>query len=150
MVNSFPARERTFIGTLAEDLHLSVTWDEYDNEDRNLVVWRFPGASLEEPIPDSTTPANGAKSAGEIVDAEPEGDEGDEEWEDVEEGPDDEEEDEESKAAVDRVLKKYEKADVFDDEEGGGFDARYERSMKEKMDEWKRGYYKVRFTHAFR
>ena len=29
------------------------------------------------------------------------------------------------------------------DDEGGGFDARYDRSMKEKMDEWKRGYYKV-------
>jgi 5'-3' exoribonuclease 1 len=57
---------------------------------------------------------------------------------------DDEDDDEESKA-VDRVLKKYEKAQVMDDDEGR-FDARYERSMKEKMDEWKRDYYKVRFS----
>jgi 5'-3' exoribonuclease 1 len=41
---------------------------------------------------------------------------------------------------VDRVLKKYGKAQVTGDDEGGGFDARYERSVKKKMDEWKRGY----------
>ena len=68
-------------------------------------------------------------------------------WEDVDE--DNEGEDEESKAAVDRVLKKYDKAQVMDDDEGGGFDARYDRSMKEKMDGWKRGYYKVRLLCFF-
>ena len=31
----------------------------------------------------------------------------------------------------------------MNDYEGGGFDTRYDRSLKEKMDEWKRGYYKV-------
>jgi 5'-3' exoribonuclease 1 len=128
MPNTFPARERKFIGTLAEDLHLSVMWDEYDDDDQNLVVWRFPGA-LEEPLPEVE---------GEQVN----GDEG--EWED-----EDEDEDEESRAAVDRVLKKYEKAQVMDDDEGGGFDARYERSLKEKMDEWKRNYYKVCFSVRF-
>ena len=30
-----------------------------------------------------------------------------------------------------------------DDDKDGDFDARYELSVKEKMDEWKRGYYKV-------
>lgn len=125
MPNTFPARERKFISTLVEDLHLSVTWDEYDDDDQNLVVWRFPVA-LEQPLleagnEDTTT-----------------GDQG--EWEDV----DGEDDDEEGRAAVDRVLKKYEKAQVMDDDdEGGGFDARYDRSLKEKMDEWKRNYYKV-------
>ena len=41
------------------------------------------------------------------------------------EGDDDEGEGEESKAAVDLVLKKYKNAEVMDDDEGGGFDARY-------------------------
>jgi 5'-3' exoribonuclease 1 len=131
MPNTFPARERQFISTLAEDLHLSVTWDEYDEDDQNIVTWQFPGA-LEQPLPE---PEEVQRTNG---DAEGEG-----EWEDVDDD-DDEGEDEESKAAVDRVLKKYEKAQVMDDDEGGGFDARYDRSMKEKMDEWKRGYYKVR------
>ena len=138
MPNTFPARERKFISKLAEDLHLSVAWDEYDEYDQNLVTWRFPGAlEEEEPLPDEEEihEING--------DAEGEG-----EWEDVEgddEGEEEEEsEDEESNAAVDRVLKKYGKAPVVDDDEGGGFDARYDQSVKEKMDEWKRGYYKVR------
>ncbi|KAJ7767544.1 exonuclease II [Mycena olivaceomarginata] len=110
MRNDFAARERKFVGTLAEDLHLSLRWDEFDDEDRNLVTWRFPGALLEEG---------------------------------------DEEEDAEGRAAVERVLKKYEKAHVFDDDEGGGFDARHERSINEKMDEWKRGYYKGKLEISY-
>jgi 5'-3' exoribonuclease 1 len=135
MPNTFPARERKFISTLAEDLHLLVTWDEYDDYDQNLVTWRLPGA-LEEALPGP----EGQKTNG---DAEGEG-----EWEDVDDDEDEDDEDgdddEESNAAVDRVLKKYGKAQVMDDDEGGGFDARYDRSVKEKMDEWKRGYYRVR------
>ncbi|KAJ7785537.1 exonuclease II [Mycena olivaceomarginata] len=125
MRNDFAARERKFVGTLAEDLHLSLRWDEFDDEDRNLVTWRFPGALLEE--------------------GDEEGEEAD--WEDVDNG--DEEEDAEGRAAVERVLKKYEKAHVFDDDEGGGFDARHERSINEKMDEWKRGYYKGKLEISY-
>jgi 5'-3' exoribonuclease 1 len=121
MVNSFHARERVFITKLMEDLHLSVTWDEFDEEDRNLVTWRLPRALEDEP------------EMGEQKDGEQ-----DSEWEDEDEG-----EDEESKAAVDRVLQKYEKAPGEDVDADGTFDERYERSVKEKMDEWKRGYYKV-------
>ena len=90
MPNTFPARECQFIRTLAEDLHLLVTWDEYDEDDQNIVTWQFPGA-LEQPLPEEAQKTNS--------DAEGEG-----EWEDVDD-------DEESKA-VDRVLKKYEKAQV--------------------------------------
>jgi 5'-3' exoribonuclease 1 len=138
MRNDFAARERKFVGTLAEDLHLSLRWDEFDDEDRNLVMWRFPGALLEEgdEVGEDGGKQNGHQEEGEEAD-----------WEDVDNG--DEEEDAEGRAAVERVLKKYEKAHVFDDDEGGGFDARHERSINEKMDEWKRGYYKVlRLPHG--
>ena len=141
MPNDFPARERKFIGKLAEDLHLSLRWDEFDEEDVNLVTWRFPGA-LEESEGDGEDKSNGDQEvdvSGEVhANAENgvEADGGESEWED-------DVEDEESRAAVDRVLKKYEKAPVERDDEGGGFDARYERSIKEKMDEWKRDYYRV-------
>jgi hypothetical protein len=125
MPNTFPARERKFISTLAEELHLSVSWDEYDEDDQNLVTWRLPGA-LEEPLPESDIEqVNG--------DADSE-----DEWKDMDD------EDDEGRAAVDRVLKKFDKALVMDDDEGGGFDARYEQSIDNKMAEWKRGYYKVR------
>ena len=123
MPNTFPSRDRNFISTLSTELHLSVTWDEYDEEDQNLVTWRLPG-SVEEPIPEP--------------EVEPYEGEDNEQWEDVSD-----EDDKESWMAVERVLKKYEKAPVKDDDEGGGFDARHEKSINDKMDEWKRDYYKV-------
>ncbi|KAG1852740.1 exonuclease II [Suillus subluteus] len=130
MPNTFPARERKFISTLAEELHLSVSWDEYDEEDQNLVTWRLPGV-LDEPLAETDPePANG--------DGNSEG-----EWEDVDD------EDEEGRAAVDRVLKKFDKAPVEDDEEGGGFDARHEQSINDKMAEWKRGYYKEKLGISY-
>lgn len=126
MVNDFPARDREFISRLAEELHLTITWDEYDDEDRNLVTWRFPG-DFDEPLPEGTEgDGSGSTTPGD--------DDG--EWED--------EDDEEANAAVDRVLNKYAKAKVMDEDKDGDFDARYEMSMKDKMDEWKRGYYKAR------
>jgi hypothetical protein len=89
------------------------------------LTWEFPGA-LELPLPE---PEEVQKTNGDAA--------GEGEWEDDDDDDEDDEgEDEESKAAVDRVLKKYEKAQVVDDDEGGGFDAWYDRSMKEKMDEW--------------
>ncbi|KAH0832839.1 exonuclease II [Lanmaoa asiatica] len=128
MPNTFPSRDRNFISTLSTELHLSVTWDDYDEEDQNLVTWRLPGL-IEEPMPE--------------LGSEPNGGEDDEQWEDVSD-----DEDEESRSAVDRVLNKYGKAPIRDDDEGGGFDARYEKSVIDKMDEWKREYYKVGCTNA--
>jgi hypothetical protein len=89
---------------LAEDLHLSVTWGEYDEDDLNFVTWRFLG-TLEELLPDTEEiqKTNG--------DTEREGGE----WE--------HDDNEESQTAVDRVLKKYRKVQVMDDDEGGRFDA---------------------------
>ncbi|KAK0205111.1 exonuclease II [Desarmillaria ectypa] len=129
--NDFPARERKFIGSLAEELHLSITWDEYD-DDVNLVTLRFPGAFEETSSPKEDGQEDGKK------DGEDEG-----EWEDVDE------DDEESKAAIERILKKYAKASVMDEDEDGGFDARHERSIREKMDEWKRSYYKGKLEISY-
>ncbi|KAI0787542.1 exonuclease II [Fomes fomentarius] len=130
MVNDFPARDRQFITRLAEDLHLSIAWDEYDEEDRNLVTWRSPG-ELEEPLPENQ---NGRQEQSEGAGE-------DDEWED--------EDDEEARVAVDRVLNKYGKAKVMEDDKDGDFDARYETSLKEKMDEWKRGYYKGKLEISY-
>lgn len=129
--NEFPARDRAFITKLSEELHLDVGWDEYD-QDQNLVTWRFPRMSHQV----------GEKGEGEEEGEEPiieqDGSTSNSEWEDEASGDDDE-----AHAAVDRVLKKYEKAPVVDLDAQGSFDERHERSMKEKMDEWKRGYYQV-------
>lgn len=109
MPNMFSAGDKVFINSLAEDLHLTLTWDEYDDQDQNLVSWRFPG-SLEEPL------------------------DGEEESE---------ESDDEGRAAVDRVLKKYDKAKVAMNDVSDDFDVRDEQRVKAKMDEWKRTYYWV-------
>lgn len=126
MPNTFSARERKFIGNLAAELHLEISWDEYDDEDQNLVTWRIPGAA--ESTPEQSEVVNGEHS-----------NDADGQWEDV-----DTEDEQESNEAVDRVLQKYEKAPVKDDDEEGNFDERHERAVQEKMNEWKRGYYRVR------
>jgi 5'-3' exoribonuclease 1 len=126
MPNTFPGRDRKFVTELADALHLRIAWDEYDDADQNLVTLRLPGADISEPLP-----TNGAKRNGD-----------DGEWEDVDEA--DSEEEEESNNAVDRVLKKYETAHVAKTDEEGDFDARHDRALQEKMDQWKREYYKVR------
>jgi hypothetical protein len=67
-------------------------------------------------------------------------------WEDeASDDSDDGDDDDEANAAqaVDRVLKKYEKAPVVDLNAQGSFDGRHGRSVKEKMGGWKRGYYRV-------
>ena len=65
MPNTFPARERQLISTFAEDLHLSVTWDEYDEDDQNVVTWQFPGA-LEQLLhePEEVQKTNGIAEVG--------------------------------------------------------------------------------------
>jgi 5'-3' exoribonuclease 1 len=124
MPNMFSAGDKAFINKLADDLHLTITWDEYDEQDQNLLIWRFPG-SLEEPL----LAANGT-----------DGDdgEGSDEWTD--------EDEEEGREAVDRVLKKYETARVAMENAEDNFDMREEQRLKEKMDEWKRSYYQVCLT----
>ena len=119
LLNDFPARDREFINSLAADLHLEIAWDEYDENDQNIVTFSVPG-TLEEPQ----------------ADPEGEGEENEDEWVS-------DEEDEEARNAVDRVLDKYRKAKVLE-RASEDFDERYEETVKEKMDEWKRSYYMVR------
>ncbi|KAH9063988.1 exonuclease II [Lactarius vividus] len=116
LLNDFPARDREFIMRLATDLHLEHTWDDYNEDDENIVTLVLP-RSQEEPEAD-------------VVDGE-EGNEDD--WVS-------EEEDEEARNAVDRTLEKYEKAKVVEHADKD-FDQRYEQALEEKMDEWKRSYY---------
>ena len=125
--NEFSAQDRAFITKLSDALHLDVSWDAYDERDQNLVTWRFPRFSHQ---------VEQEKGEGEDVIINEDGSNSD--WEDEDSGDDDE-----ARAAVDRVLKKYEKAPVVDLDAQGSFDERHERSIKEKMDEWKRGYYQV-------
>jgi 5'-3' exoribonuclease 1 len=121
LLNEFPARDREFINTLGADLHLELAWDEYDENDRNIVTFRVPRAH-EEPQADVEN-----------------GDEGNEdEWVS-------DEEDEEGRSAVDRVLEKYRNAKVLGPATED-FDERYEQAVKEKMDDWKRPYYMVRLN----
>jgi 5'-3' exoribonuclease 1 len=117
--NNFPAKDREFINRLATDLHLELAWDDYNDDDENIVTFSLP-RSQEEPEVDAVN-----------------GEEGNEDdWVS-------EEEDEEARKAVDRVLDKYEKAKVVELADKD-FDERYEQALKEKMDEWKRTYYTVR------
>jgi 5'-3' exoribonuclease 1 len=119
MPNTFPARDRSFITKLAGDLHLSLTWDEYDEQDQNMATFRFPSAILDSDVDDDG------------------GIEDDGEWEDEDDATD-----AEAESAVDRVLAKYSKMKVTEDGEVD-FDERYEKKVKEKMDAWKREYYRV-------
>ena len=111
MPNVFSARERALLVNLAQDLHLTLSWDEYDDDDQNLVVLRFPGA-LESPLDD-------------------------------EDSESDSQDKEEAAAAVDRVLGKYDKAKILMEDADDNFDSREENKLKQKMDEWKRTYYRV-------
>lgn len=123
LLNDFPARDREFISSLGQELHLELAWDEYDEDDQNMVTFRLPG------IPED-------------LQAEPEGegaggeDENEGDW--VSDS-----DDEEARNAVDRVLEKYRKAKVLE-HASEAFDERYDQVLKEKMDEWKRSYYMVR------
>jgi len=62
MPNVFSAGERAFLTNLAQDLHLTLSWDEYDDEDQNLVVVCFPGA-LDSPLDDEDSESDSQDEA---------------------------------------------------------------------------------------
>lgn len=99
---------------------MSLAWDEYDEQDQNVVTFQFPSVMLDSAV-------NGNS-----------GQEDDEEWEDQDDAVD-----AEAEIAVDRILAKYSKLKMVEDDEDGDFDERYEKKLKEKMDMWKRDYYRV-------
>lgn len=120
-VNDLAAGEKRFITTLASELNLSIAWDEFDDQERNVISLYFP-------TPD-------AKSTGAD-------DEEGSQWEDTDDSDDIDEQ--ESNIAIDRVLNRYMQAKTLGEDGDDDFDAREAKRLKEKMDEWKRGYYKVR------
>ncbi len=120
--NTFPARDRRFIQELCDALNVQLAWDEVDEEGKGLIVVR-PGTDG-----GSATPPSGA---------------------DDEEGYETDEEDEESNEAINRVFAQYEKAKVVDNAVED-FEESYEAKLKEKMDDWKKGYYteKLEFSKS--
>lgn len=117
----YPARDRRFLQDLADELRMSISFDEFDENDENIIVLSFDPESV------------GLMQADNEAGADDDG-----EWED------DEEDDREWKEAIERVLKKYEKAPVKEDVTEEDFEDQYAKTLNEKMDNWKREYYKVR------
>lgn len=125
IVNTLPGRDRTFVQELADSLHLRCTWDEVDDYGQSLIVLSFD-------VP--------AEEDGGEADAAENEEEADGEWES--------EEDIESKAAINRVLDKYSKAKVIDNELED-FEESFEETLKQKMVEHKRKYYKEKLEIDF-
>jgi 5'-3' exoribonuclease 1 len=117
-LNDFGAGDKRFITTLAAELNLTLAWDEFD-EDQNVVSLYFPPRRSPAPVLGSGD-----------VEGESEG------------SSEDDEAIQESNAAIDRVLDRYMDAKTMEDGEEE-FEKREAARLKEKMDEWKREYYKV-------
>lgn len=116
-LNDLGAGDRRFMTLLAAELNLNLTWDEFDEEDQNVVAVYFPA----QPPP---APGSG--------DAEGES----------EDSSEDDEAIQESNAAIDRVLNRYMNAQTIENGEEE-FEKREAARLKEKMDEWKQAYYRV-------
>lgn len=114
---------------LADSLHLRATWDEVDDFSQPLVVLSFDMEGVSE----DEAETNGDEQTAEA------GEDGDE-WES--EGNGDVEAEAEGDIALTRVFNKYEKAKVVENTVDD-FEESYEETMKQKIDEWKKGYYKV-------
>lgn len=120
LVNNFSARERRFVQELADSLRLNLTWDEVDAYGQSLAVLSF---NME-----------GVSEDGDAVEEEGEGEE---EWES------DGETNNEGDVAIQRVFEKYNKAKVVENTVDD-FEEDYEATLKGKMSDWKKEYYKVR------
>lgn len=127
-INDLAAGDRRFITTLAAELNLAVAWDEFNNLEQNVVSLYFQA---------STPMSIGAQDGGND----------DSQWEDTDDSDDVDEQ--ESNIAVDRVLNRYLQARAVDGDDEEDFDAREAKRLKERMDEWKRNYYKVTFASVF-
>ena len=121
LVNSFTERDQRFLQELADSLHLHTTWDETDEYGQPQVALSFnvEGVSTTE---DQTEDAAGIEEDEGEWQSDTEADEGD--------------------VAAQRVFAKYDKAKVVSNTVED-FEDHYEDKIKEKMDEWKREYYRV-------
>lgn len=64
--NTFSAGDRALLINLAQDLHLILSWDEYNEEDQNVAVLRFPGA-LEPPSNDQDSESDSREEAAAVA-----------------------------------------------------------------------------------
>ncbi|TFL04232.1 hypothetical protein BDV98DRAFT_365857 [Pterulicium gracile] len=163
MKNDFAARDRKFVTMLCEDLRLDVAWDEFDEDGGNLCVVRTPvraGVGRRSGVDDGDLLGGTLEGAGVIPpsssndassSADDDGTPPSDESTPLAATPlapeldsSDEEEEEESRAAIDRVLSKFERMAVVDDSEEA-FEKRQARGVEEKMAEWKGEYYLVGF-----
>lgn len=124
IVNDLSARDRRFVQDLADSLRLRLTWDQVDDYGQPLAVFSFDMEGVSE---DGDAES---ENEAEVVEA----NDNDEEWKS--------ESDDEGKIALRRVFEKYSKAKVVDNTVED-FENSYEETLKEKMNEWKRTYYKV-------
>lgn len=117
--DDLPARDRQFLQSLADDLYLRLTWDETDDYGQNIIVASFnmEGVSDEESV-------------------EEEEEDSEAEW------SDEEAEEDEGDLAIQRVLAKYDKAKVVANVDAN-WEHTYDEKLKVKMEDWKKGYYKV-------
>ena len=122
LVNHYRARDRRFIQELADALNLTTAWDEVDEYGQNLIVIR----------PTKTSPSKTPSDDGDVA--------SDEDLSDEVENSTESDDDVESQEAIQRVLTKYEKAKVVEIE--GDPDEHREITLRNKMEEWKKGYYK--------
>lgn len=159
-------RDRRFLSDLADALKLQVTYDEFNDDDENVITVRFDETLIqlareeEEDDADVKGPLDGASDEssedGEASEAEelgivhlslkdqgpsaastpktngsstPAAGAGDQpEW----------------KKAVDRVLARYEKAEIIREMTQAETEAEAEQQLVAKMDQWKKDYYRVR------
>lgn len=128
-VNDLGAGDKKFITQLASELNITLAWDEFDDHDQNVISFYLP----------SPPASSSSRRQAQVVEEGEGDDEG--EWEDASSSGD-EEALQESNIAVDRVLNRYLNGTTLDDTDEE-FDKREAERLKEKMDEWKKSYYKV-------
>ena len=115
----FSAKDRRILQSLADDLHLELAWDQVNEKDDSIVVATFQ-ADVVDGVSSDESSSDEKKEGG---NGEAEAGEGDE--------------------ATMRVLKKWAKAKVVEEDEEDAEEA-YDKKVEEAMEEWKKGYYKVR------
>lgn len=129
-VNDLGAGDKKFVTQLASELNIALAWDEFDDHDRNVISLYLPAPPV----------SSSSRQQPPVVEEGGGGDD-DGEWEDASSSGD-EEAVQESNIAIDRVLNRYLNSTTLDDTDEE-FDKREAERLKEKIDEWKKSYYKV-------
>ncbi|GAA5924119.1 hypothetical protein JCM10213_004497 [Rhodosporidiobolus nylandii] len=168
--NTFAARDRRFLADLADKLRLFVTYDEFNDQGENLITVKFDDALLA--LAKEEAEEDGANGQG-VSEEEEEGDSSSEAEEigivhlslngkvqhpprragapsaKKQAGGGAKADEPEWMSAIRRVLGKYEKAEVVRELSAEEAEEEQEREIQEKMEVWKRDYYKekLEFDH---